>query len=334
MKKTLSGQAVVASAPNRVALETVQIPAPGDEDVVVRVTHSWISNGTESSFVRGERIQGDTPRREDDPSPFPHVPGYQKCGIVEHAGAMVPDLKIGDAVFVSISQVEEMFYDHGGHVSPAVAHHSQAWKLPPHVPLLAASGLVLTQVGFNCGSRAPLDGGAAAVVIGDGLVGHWTAQTLRHRGARVALVGRHAERLQKFKMYYGDLRLVQADDTVSQLRDWAPEGVEVVVDTVGSIASLEAMMELVQPGKHLVSAGFYGTQGAIDIQQMRARELTLHAPAGWTRERMNATLNLLTSDALETESLITHRFPIQECSIAYDLILQRREPVLGVVFDW
>jgi 2-desacetyl-2-hydroxyethyl bacteriochlorophyllide A dehydrogenase len=324
----------VALAPNRISLETVQVPAPGDEDVVVRVTHSWISNGTESSFIRGERIQGDTPRREDDPSPFPHVPGYQKCGVIEHVGAAVPNLKIGDAVFVSISGVEGMFYDHGGHVSPAVAHHSQVWKLPPHVSLLAASGLILTQVGFNCGDRAPLAAGAAAIVIGDGLVGHWTAQTLRHRGARVAIVGRHEERLQKFKTQGGDLCLVQADDTVCQLRDWAPKGVEVVVDTVGSIASLEAMMELVQPGKHLVSAGFYGTQGAIDIQQMRARELTLHAPAGWARERMDDTLRLLAAGALETEPLITHRFPIQECSAAYDLILQRREPVLGVVFDW
>ena len=39
--------------------------------------------------------------------------------------------------------------------------------------------------GYNCGTRAPLAPGEAAVVIGDGLVGHWAAQTLAWCGAAV-----------------------------------------------------------------------------------------------------------------------------------------------------
>lgn len=58
----MQANAVVAIEPGRVAYQTVTVPEPGPEDVVLRVTHSWISNGTEGSFVRGERIAGDTPR--------------------------------------------------------------------------------------------------------------------------------------------------------------------------------------------------------------------------------------------------------------------------------
>src|SRR4051794_16397486 len=79
----MKARAAVAVAPWKVEFLPVEVPEPGDEDVVVRVTHSWISNGTEGSFVRGERIGGDTPRKEADPLPFPHVPGYQKVGVVE-----------------------------------------------------------------------------------------------------------------------------------------------------------------------------------------------------------------------------------------------------------
>ena len=86
----------VATAPGRVEYLPVEVPNPGPEDVVIRVTHSWISNGTEGSFVRGERIAGDTPRNESDPLPFPHIPGYQKVGIVQSAGRDVTRVKPGD----------------------------------------------------------------------------------------------------------------------------------------------------------------------------------------------------------------------------------------------
>src|SRR5580700_2661513 len=100
MEKTvMKAYGAVATAPWRVEYLPVEVPDPGPEDVVVEVTHSWISNGTEGSFVRGERIAGDTPRHETDPIPFPHIPGYQKVGIVESVGADVSRVKPGDTVF-------------------------------------------------------------------------------------------------------------------------------------------------------------------------------------------------------------------------------------------
>ena len=49
---------------------------------------------------------------------------------------------------------------------------------------------------------------------------------------------------------------------------------------------------------------------------------------------MDATLELLNQGVLSTLPLITHRFKAQEAAEAFDLILSRREPVLGVVLDW
>jgi bacteriochlorophyllide a dehydrogenase len=327
--------AAVAVAPWQVRFQKVEVPEPGPEDVIVRVRHSWISNGTEGSFIRGERIAGDTPRRDGDPLPFPHVPGYQKVGVVEWVGSAVEELRPGEWVFASVSQVDGMFSPTGGHVSPAVTHRSQVWRLPEGVNPVAASGLVLTQVGCNCGTRPTLAPGDAAVVIGDGLVGHWTAQTLVQRGARVLLAGRHPERLARFVPREGDgVVNVRDEDLTAFARAWAPEGVQVAVDTVGSVPALEALYPALARDAHLVSAGFYGPRGQIDIQPMRARELTLHTPAGWTRDRVSRTLELLAAGALQTEPLITHRFPAERAGEAFELVLKRSEPVLGVVLDW
>jgi 3-hydroxyethyl bacteriochlorophyllide a dehydrogenase len=200
----MEARAVVTPSIGKVEFTSVTVPDPTSEDVVIQIIHSWISNGTEGSMIRGERIAGDTPRSDSDPMPFPHVPGYQKTGIVEWVGKNVRDIHIGDLVFATVSPANAMFYSHGGHVSPAVTHHSQVWKLPPDTNSIAVSGLVLTQVGYNVGMRPSISEGEAAVVLGDGLVGHWAAQTLQARGAKTLLIGKHKERLEKFEPASGD----------------------------------------------------------------------------------------------------------------------------------
>lgn len=332
----MQAYAAVASEPRHVEFQQVTAPDPGPDDVVVRVTHSWISNGTEGSFVRGERIGGDTPRSESDPLPFPHIPGYQKVGVVEWAGENVQKVSPGDVVFATVSKVNDMFYPFAGHISSAVTHQSQIWKLPDGVDPVAVSGLVLTQVGYNVGMRPELTPGDAAVVIGDGMVGQWAAQTLQHRGARVLLLGKHDERLNLFEASSED-RLVNItrENPLEAVKEWAKEAkVQVLADTVGTIETVESLYPAMRRFSHLVSAGFHGHAGRIDIQKMRDREMTLHAPAGWTTERMDATLELLRQGVLKTLPLITHRFPASQAGAAFDLILSRREPVLGVVLDW
>ena len=111
----LSGQAVIFTDREQVEFGEIKLPEPGPEEVVVRVRHSWISNGTEGSFLRGERTAGDVPYQPGDPWPFPLVPGYQKTGVVEWVGDAVTDIAVGDWVFASVSRVGEGFF------SPTVA---------------------------------------------------------------------------------------------------------------------------------------------------------------------------------------------------------------------
>lgn len=331
----MQANAVVFTAPNTVVYQPVTCPEPGPRDAVVRLTHSWISNGTEGSFLRGERIAGDTPYRPGDPWPFPIIAGYQKVGVVEWVGEAINDLQVGETVFAALGKVEGLFSTWGGQVSPSVCPREQIWKLPAGVDPLAFAGLVLTQVGYNCGVRAPLAIGDGAVVIGDGMVGQWAAQTLAWRGADVVLVGRHADRLAKFRQ--GPLRQALNASTT----DWAqtlqkrfPQGVQVAVDTVGSVAVIETLMTVMRRYGHLISAGFYGAQDQVALQPLRNRELSVDLVSGWSQERMDATLRLIAAGHLETLPLITHHFPVDQAAAAWQLISAKQEQVLGVILDW
>lgn len=314
------------------AYQTVDIPEPGDHDVVVDVRHSWISPGTESSFLRGERIAGERPCKEGDPSPFPHAAGYQKVGIVRQVGRAVTGLKVGDKAFVAMSKVSGLFFAEAGHIQPSVSAQDQVWKLPDDVEDLAVyAGLVLAQVGYNCGTRSAFRAGERAVVIGDGLVGHWAAQTLAHRGADVVMLGRHDARLGLAEQPIRTFNMKRASIAGSCLTS---DEIAVVVDTVGAMETFRQLQLYMKRDSHLVSAGYLGTEGLIDIQKLREQEITLHTPSGWTDERMEATLAAIHDGWLKTKPLITHRFSAAAAAEAWEEIRTNRDSCLGVLLDW
>ncbi|MDX2065678.1 MAG: hypothetical protein SFX74_08060 [Fimbriimonadaceae bacterium] len=324
----MTSYAVIATGPGQVEFGPVQSDEPGPDDVVIELTHSWISNGTEGSFLRGERIAGDTARRNTDPLPFPHVPGYQSVGTVVARGRHVAEVAEGQRVFATLGRLRGMFYPFGGHVSPLVCAASEVIPVPDGVTSLAASGLTLMQVGWNAAHRALVASGTRALVIGDGLLGIWTSEWLAERGAHITVLGRHTERLRH-----------AAGIGVSAWED-VPETLDLVIHTAGDIHAVRrAMARLVRTGQ-LVTAGFLGAEGALDLQELRDQEISIHAISGWTRPRLERTLAGLAAGHVSAESLVTHRFPARCAATAYDLILAGSAPSgpdarpLGVVLEW
>lgn len=328
----MKSQAVVFTGHNQVAFQEVDCPDPGPGDVVVNVTHSWISNGTEGSYLRGERIEGDTPWRPGDPTPFPVAAGYQKVGLVDWVGSDVKDLKPGDSVFVSVSNINNMFEPRGGHVSPSVSGRGAVIKLPPGLDPVAYSGLVLTQVGFNCGERPHIQPNEPAVVVGDGLVGQWAAQMLASRGAEVVLIGRHKDRLAHFSK--GETMFEDNGNWTEAIKEKFPEGIQVGVDTVGSLTVVDQLRDCMKRFAHLVSAGFYGTEDTMALQPPRYKELSIDLVSGATPDRLERTIELVADGTLQTLPLITHRFPVDQAAKAWELIESKKEPVMGVVLEW
>ena len=327
--------AIVNVAPNRVELQEVGLPDPGPDDVVVLTRHSMISNGTERSVLAGERGYG---RAQGLPSapPFPQVGGYQKVGILESVGRNVRGLAEGDWVFATLGRIAFPEFPLAGHVGVSITHQRETIKLPAGLDPVAASGLVLTQVGYNHGSRPPVRQGTRAIVVGDGLVGLWSAETLQARGARVLLIGRHDERLRTFAARAGsrtvNAKLADADQAAAE---FAPGGAPVVVDTLTTTEALHASLRFLAHDGHVVAGGYY-IQGhhLIDYLQLTAREATLYAPGGWTRPRLQRTLRCVVQGRLRVLDNITHRWPVARAAEAYDLLVRRHQPFLAMVIDW
>lgn len=331
----VKAKAVVFPDRLKVEVREVDVPEPGPDDVVVDTRYSWISNGTEGSFLRGERINGETPYKKSDPWPFPIAAGYQSTGMVTRVGANVKDVREGQWVFSALGRIAGMYEPYGGHISPKVTHRSHLWPLPEGLSPEAASGLVLTQVGYNCGTRAPVAVGDTAVVIGDGMVGHWAAQTLHWRGASVVLAGKHDDRLAFFPPGNRRHRLNIAERPIAEgLQRIALDRIQVLVDTIGSLETVLACHPLMRHNGHIVSAGFHKSDSLLDVQKLRFGELAFHAPSGWEQRRMDETLALIASGHLDTLGLVTHRLPVDAAPEAWRLIVERTETVLGIILEW
>ncbi len=333
----MQAEAVVFTAPNQVEFKTVECPEPEPDELVIRMKHSWISPGTEGSFLRGERIGGDTPYYEGGPWPFPIILGYQAVGVVEYVGPKVGDFQVGDRVFTDGGRVKNMYRDYGGHISLLVTSNSRKniLKLPETPEALSFSGLLLTQVGYNSGSRAPIMPGEYALIAGDGLVGQWAAQTLTWRGAKVIMLGEKYERLNIAGELTGCTIInIKKTDWVSEVERITSGSIAMAVDAAGSVQFTEDAIQVMRRFGHIVSAGFCGNNDQFHLQHLRDKELTLHSVAGCVKERLQKTLELIADGTLKTLPLITHHFPAHAAAKAWDVIRDCNTHSLGVVLDW
>jgi bacteriochlorophyllide a dehydrogenase len=325
-------RAVCALSPDRVELREVSVPDLGSHDVLVRAHYSIISTGTERWVITGQFHAPGQPSMS-----WPLVPGYQKVGVVEAVGAHVDDLTVGQVVFATISHISEgATSGWGGHILHSVCDQSQVIPLPDGLDPVKAASLVLTQVGYNGGSRPPVSKGDTALVVGDGLVGQWLAQTLRSRGAHVLLAGRRPERLALAREHSADDIVDVRETPLTVLAEGAvPEGFDIVADTIGTAESVDTLTDLSRNNGHLILNGYYReSEHLLSMQALHSAEITVHAPAGWTRERLLATLDLVASGDLRVRELVTHMIGADEADKAYGLVLNKSEPFLGICLDW
>lgn len=326
-------QAVIFTKPTQVVVGELELPALGPNDALVEIEYSAISIGTERWCLLGAIQVADGKLIE-----FPCVPGYQAAGIVAEVGSAVQSVAPGDRVFSISGRLTpgEVRSTWGGHQHFHVANADGLIRLPENVSAREAAGLVLAQVGYNGASRPRVNPGDVAVVIGDGLVGQWAGQVLRHRGAHVILAGHHPSRLA---LAARDAADEVVDTRTVDLKEYVfsrhPQGVPLTVETAGKRELIRLAVELLQYDAQFVLLGYYPEgECLIDTHWVRAKETTVYCPNAIVRARMDNTLALISQGHMHVEELLTHRFPYQEAPQAYQLLLNRATDFLGIVIDW
>jgi 3-hydroxyethyl bacteriochlorophyllide a dehydrogenase len=301
------------SAPGVLALETVPLAPPAAADVLVRVTHSGISTGTEKLFYSGKM----------PPFPgmgYPLVPGYETFGEIVEAGRE-SGRRAGETVFIPgadcFRPVRGLF---GGAAATIVTAGERV------VPIDAALGAEGALLALAATARHAVAGRGHALpelVVGHGVLGRLIARiTVAAGGPPPTVWDLDADRRRGAVGY----ETVHPDD--DPRRDY-----RTIFDVSGDSGILNALIGRLAKGGEIVLAGFYSEPLAFAFPPAFMKEARIRVAAEWTREDMAATRLLVEEGTLSLADLVTHTRPATDAAAAYASAFEDAG-CLKMILDW
>ena len=312
-EKTLNANAVILSGPKSLSVEAVELTAPGEEDIVVDVTHSGISTGTEKLFWDGRM----------PPFPgmgYPLIPGYEATGEVVEAGRGT-NLIPGDRVFVPgancYTEARGLF---GGATSRLVTPASRAVKIDS---AMGAEGALLALAATARHAMAGLDKAMPELIVGHGVLGRLLARLTIAAGAPAPVVWEIDEARRDGAKGYDVI-----DPATDERRDYTS-----IYDASGAPDVINQLIGHIAKGGEIVLGGFYPGDVTFGFVPAFMKEARLRIAAEWTPDDLTATRQLIDAGALSLSDLITHTAKASDAETAYPTAFD--DPTcLKMILDW
>jgi len=121
-----------------------------------------------------------------------------------------------------------------------------------------------------------------------------------------------------------------------KIRENAPDGFDLIYDTAGHAGTTDKMVQhMKQQGTMLMQSQYFDRERcAVDLNQIKIRELMIKTTCGIDDQDWLATSNYIGSRHLQIAPLITHRFKSTDALKGYELLNTGKPFNLGIVFHW
>jgi 3-hydroxyethyl bacteriochlorophyllide a dehydrogenase len=304
--------AVVLDKPKRIRFDRLALVEPKPEDVVVQISYSGLSSGTERKLWDG--TMPDFPGMG-----YPLVPGYESIGQVVAAGAD-SGLTEGDSVFVPGARCyQEAHGLFGGAAATLIVPGVRALKIQSKAGkeyiLLALAATALHALhGLSSGSRL--------LIVGHGVLGRLVARIAVLKGLSPVVWERNGKRLDGGVGYH-----------VIHPEDDEGGNYSLVCDVSGDSSLFDRLISRLCPGGELILAGFYGERVSFGFTPAFMRELRLRIAAQWQPKELQQVQEWVADGSLSLAGLITHTFPAEQASDAYITAFTSSD-CLKMVLDW
>ncbi len=230
--------------PERLKAGELPVPEPGDEDVLIALACTSV-NPVDWKIEEG--LLADM-----FPHAFPLIPGWDAAGTVSAVGRSVGRFKTGDRVFAYCRKPEIQF---GTYCEYVAVHQSAVALMPGNLGFAEAATIPLTGLTAwqSLFDAAKLSAGEKILIhAGSGGVGSLAIQLARHAGATVYTTAR-AVNHDYVKSLGADAAIDYAKENfVSVLKKREPDGLDVVLDTIGGHVQKRSY-EVLKKGGRLVS---------------------------------------------------------------------------------
>jgi 2-desacetyl-2-hydroxyethyl bacteriochlorophyllide A dehydrogenase len=348
-------RSAVIFGPDDLRVVQKPVPVPGVGEVLVRVEAASLC-GTDLKIRAGSFFPA-------QPPPGTFTPGHEYAGTVAALGPTVDELQVGDRVVVEAHRgcmrcencvrgrytgclnygradkghrAMGMSVD-GGFADYVVNHVSMLYPIPPQISFEEA--VMITTAGtsmYAIDTMGGLVAGDTVAVIGPGPVGLTAVQILKSLGAaRVFLTGTRPSRLRLGReLGADDVIDVRTTDAAAEVRRaTGGVGVDAVLECSGAEEAVDQAIRMCKPAGRVVLVGYFHGPVTADLNRAVRSGLTLYTVRGEGNRAVGRSVALAARGLLWTAPLITHRFPLESISEAFDTFAERRGDAVKVVLQ-
>jgi L-iditol 2-dehydrogenase len=313
-------------------VKEVQTPRPDSEEILVRVKKASIC-GSDLGLYEFTPAYASFAK-------LPTIPGHEFAGEVAELGQGVTQFEVGDHVVAEsvlscgtcqfclngqtnlclkfrifgihtnggFSEYVAVPQKHLHHLNPALSFEEAAIIEPLSVCCHAVRDV------------AQISGSGTVLLLGPGPIGLLAGQVVRAEGSEnviVSGIGVDEARLSiasklGFKTINSDRQ-----DLVREVMASTRIGADVAIVAAGSSRALAQGCELVRKGGKVLNIAIYPQSVELPVTNLVRREIALLGTFGSVWKNYEEAMNLAANHKVALETLVTHRYPIDEAPTAF-----------------
>lgn len=342
-------KALVLHAPGRFSLESVPVPEPKANEVLVKVKACAIC-GSDPKLLYGKGIVTNYP--------YPFIPGHEAAGEVVALGEGVKKFKIGDRVAMEAhsgcgycenclkgvytlcfnyakpetGHRQYGFYWNGAYAEYNAYNVKALTRIPDKISFEEATMCDTSGTAMNGIRLAGITPGGYCAIVGPGPVGLCTMMIARAMGSKTIVIGRGA-RLATAARIGSDFVIDYEQEDVRQRISEITDGVRAdeAYECAGTEQAINLAINSVRRGGKVALLGWPGqTHMNINIAPLIVDQIALLGSRA-NPNCASAVLSLMKAGSLHVTDIITHRFTLDEYQQAFDTFMNRTDGALKVI---
>ncbi|WP_428939649.1 zinc-dependent alcohol dehydrogenase [Fontivita pretiosa] len=317
----------------RLGLVDVPVPRPGPGQLLVRTGAAVICTSDINELRTG--IFG---------AKLPIIFGHEGAGTVAQIGPDVKGFKVGDRVATHpVHSCHECENCRAGmeHLCARMRHFGlnipgtfaeyyivdaeRARTVPATVPFEPLALAEPISVCLQALAQARVSERSRLLILGDGPFGILISILARSmKVGRIVVAGSHDFRL----------RAADADETVNIRKGGEPKGpFDAIILAVGKGAAVQQGLALLRPKGRLVIFSAVNDPTPIDLLSVHIRELEIVGACN-DEDLLDEAVRRLSQNHAAFARIITHRFPLERYSEAFDMAANHHDSALKVAFTF
>jgi len=341
--------AIVYEAVDKVAVQRLKLAECGPREIVCDTIYTFVSPGTELRVLGGHYSSSDK---------YPLIPGYSAIARVVEAGSEVKGFMVGDLVSgrnpKPVPGINSRWGGQAGaHVYP-VTGEERPVLLPRGAEPLDYVIAEVASISLRGVEAANPAAGETAVVIGQGLIGAFSAAWLMDRGCRVIVCDVDEGRLRKASERGVAATVNMADpNAMERLEAICNGGADIVVESSGTSAGALTSYKLLRKKPQAYGAdykvepiAFYHNDWPRLVMQanyiepvsidpfgfMPGEGVTILAPKDRGVEDRLKTVEAIRTGRIKASDFIDAVLPFEQATAGYEGLKNRK--YFSVVYKW